>query len=360
MKTYKLLSFLFLIATIPAMSNESNKSGITKEKKLSKTFTVNSNATLEIDNSYGDINLITWDGNQTVIDVLITASGKDKDDVLERLSQTDVTFSGTKDHVSAKTIFKKKNSSWWNGWSTNHVNLSVNYTIKVPENNHLDLANDYGAIILDKTNGNVEIDCDYGRLEIGELNGSTNNLSFDYSKNSTIEYINNGRINADYSGFTIDKAGQIDLNADYTISRLKEVKILKYNCDYGKLSVDHGSSIKGQGDYLTVKIGELSQQLDINADYGAIRISQLLPTTKQTLIKGDYTNVKLGYHPDFQFTFKANLEYASLKGKDELTITKSIVDNGDKYYEGYFGNPNAKNTLNISVDYGSLTILKSN
>lgn len=58
--------------------------------------------------------------------------------------------------------------------------------------------------------------CDYGKMIIGELYAFHNILNFDYTSNSSIEYIKGGTITADYSGFEIEKAGEIELNADYT------------------------------------------------------------------------------------------------------------------------------------------------
>ena len=87
--------------------------------------------------------------------------------------------------------------------------MQINYTIKLPVKNSVHLNNDYGNIYLDRIDGHAKISCDYGRLEIGELHGRNNQLSFDYTSKSSIGYINSGKIDADYSGFTIDKAGDL-------------------------------------------------------------------------------------------------------------------------------------------------------
>ena len=50
--------------------------------------------------------------------------------------------------------------------------MKINYTIKMPVNNSLNLNNDYGAINLNKLDGKATINCDYGKLIIGELNSN--------------------------------------------------------------------------------------------------------------------------------------------------------------------------------------------
>ena len=73
MKTALLYKALFTFLFIPALvlGNNGNdwKGKHTKEKKIKEEFNVNSGATLEIDNSYGNIDITTWNENRIVIDV---------------------------------------------------------------------------------------------------------------------------------------------------------------------------------------------------------------------------------------------------------------------------------------------------
>ena len=63
-------------------------------------------------------------------------------------------------------------------------------------------------LILGKLKGRAELSCDYGKITTKELLADNNDISFDYSNNCYFEYIKGGKINADYSGFTVSKANQ--------------------------------------------------------------------------------------------------------------------------------------------------------
>src|SRR5690606_34021609 len=243
----------------------------TKEKKISKQFNVSPDAILKINNSYGNIDLKTWDQNRVSIEVIIKTNGNDEQKVREKLDEINVEFNQTSASVSARTLFRKENSSWFSNIfsSSNNVNMEINYIVRAPVTNNVDLSNDYGHIFIDKLSGNARISCDYGRLDIGELNGNNNQINFDYSRNSRFGYINRAVINADYSEFSIDDARSIDLNADYTTSKIKRVESLKFSCDYGSLSVDKVKVIEGSGDYLSTRIGDLYQSANLNFDYGS-------------------------------------------------------------------------------------------
>lgn len=362
MKT-KLTTLLLLFLTFPILVNAGNnslKGKYTKEKKIRKEYTVNADAQLLINNSYGNVNMVTWSENRIVIEVLVRTNGNDEDRVKEKLDEIDVRFDGSSSLVSAKTIFNNGGArSWWNSWRSNNVNMEINYTIKLPVTINIDISNDYGGITLDRIEGTAKISCDYGKLTLGELMAENNYLNFDYTNNSTIEFMQSGRINADYSSFTLERGGNIELNADYSKSEFGEIKDLDYNCDYGSVITSKTNHIMGRGNYLSAKIGTVHGDLNINADYGSVSVGELSSDAGDVVIQSDYTGVKVGYHPLYNFNFTIKLEYAGLTGKDDLIINKSRKETTDTYYEGYYGTANARNTLTINSEYGGVTLTKN-
>lgn len=362
---FKIL-LLFFIASTTAFANKTSdpdsfKGRYTKEKKIKREFTVNDNAGLKISNRYGNLDITSWDQNYTSIQVTVKTNGNDEEKVKQRLDDIDVIFDASSTLVSARTVIEEASGSWWKSWvgGNNNINMEINYTIKVPVNNSVNLSNDYGAIYLNRINGNARISCDYGKLEIGELNASDNLLKFDYTNNSTIGYMKTGKINADYSSFTVEKADYIELSADYSKSAFGEVKSINYNCDYGNLSVDSTGKIFGKGDYLTTKIGDVSGDLNINSNYGSIKVDRLTPKAGNVTIQSDYTGIKLGYDLGYTFTFDINLEYGSLSGEDDFEIIKRRTESTEKYYNGYHGSPAAKNKVNINTEYGSVSFYRN-
>jgi hypothetical protein len=342
-------------------NNGIKKGKHTKEKTINKEFSVNADALLKVSNSYGNIDIITWNENRTVFEVKITTNGNDEEKVQKRLDDITIEFDASNSMVSAKTHFgNKKKSSWsWWGKNNNNINIEVNYTIKLPITNSVDLNNNYGAILISKLEGVAKINCDYGQLIIGELLADNNYLNFDYTNKSTIEYMKSGKIIADYSGFSLDRAENIELNADYTKSEIGEVSNINYNCDYGKVVINKVANLDGKGDYVTNKIGAVSGSLNLNTDYGSITTDRLLSTAKNTTITADYTRINIGFDSDYQFNFMINLTYASLRGGDHLTIKHSSKQNSKKKYSGYNGSENSGNSMTINSEYGSVTLTKN-
>lgn len=359
MKRVLPFNITMIILLLPALllASGSTEFKHSKTKTINKEYAVNKNALLEVDNSYGNIDIVTWEENRIVFEITITASGNSEEKTQERLNEININFSGSPDLVSAETMFgNKKSGSWWNWGSNSKIKIKINYKIKMPITNAVNLSNDYGNINLDKLEGRAQISCDYGKITTKELMASDNQLSFDYTKGCYFEYINSGKINADYSDFTISKTKDISITADYTNSKIELAEDVSFNCDYGNVNIDAANNINGKGDYLTTVIGDIFNNVTLNADYGSIKIKQLTENAGNINIKSEYVGISIGYENNYNFNFDIKLEYGALRSEDDLVFVKKIIESTDKYYKGYKGNQTSGNTISIESDYGSVSL----
>jgi hypothetical protein len=357
-KLFKLTAILLLIPLLNFANDNRHK--YEKTKKINKEFNVNENALLKINNRYGNVDISTWDENRIVFEIEITVSGNSEDHVIDKLEEIDVSFNANSHEVYAKTLINKNRSKSWFSWgnfSRHNINFKINYKVKMPKSNDLNVNNDYGSIYLNELDGKASINCDYGKIVIGTLNHKDNYINTDYSKNSTIEYINGGKINADYSSFTVEAAKNIDLNADYTSSHFENIETLDFNCDYGSLYVDKANNIEGDGDYLSMKFGKIYKNIILDADYGSIRIAELQNDFEKVEIDSDYTGIKIGVDPKSDFNITTKLSYAGFNYNDgHFTFNKKNVKSTSKYYEGYHNNKNNNSIITIDTDYGSVKL----
>lgn len=353
MKTmYKILLLIFLIPL--TISATEGKGKYTKNKVLKKEYNVNENATLTVSNKYGNIGIATWNENRIVIKVSITTNGDDEEKVEKRLEQIDVEFNGDTNYVSAKTMIEKTSNSWSLWGKNNNVSIEINYLIQMPVTNNVDLNNDYGAITLDKLEGSSKINCDYGKITIGELWNTNNSINIDYTNKSTIERLEGGTINADYSTLHIEKGYRIKLNADYSHMSFGMVGVLDFNCDYGSLKIGDSGNVIGNSDYMHTTVEKLRGTGDFDMDYGSLKINELGNELKELKVQSSYTQVKIGVQPTNNFTVNATLSYGNLKYGNGFTFNKEIVKTTSKYYEGYYGS-NSGGTITLKSNYGNIT-----
>ena len=351
--------YLILFLVLPVWAFADTESGsylkIEKKKVLKKNYTVNADATLKIQNKYGSVDVISWSQNRVEIEVTITVSGSSESKVMSRLDRISVDFSGEPGYVSARTIVDKMSSGWFNFGS--NVNFQIDYKVKMPVTNKAILNNDYGTITLNELKGKARIDCDYGKVIIGSLYHAENEISIDYTSNSSIDYINGGTIEADYSGLTVDKARNIELEADYTDMTFENIEKLEFECDYGKLRVEKSNVVTGNGDYLTMRFGMVFKKLDLESDYGSIRVKKIMKGFETVNINGDYTGINLGIDKSADFDFEVVTSYAGFSydfDDARINFTKRIKKNTSGFYFGNVGAPGSGAKITIDSDYGTV------
>ncbi|KGO93560.1 hypothetical protein [Flavobacterium subsaxonicum] len=350
MKTIRLNIVILLLFLIPGVTMAGIVKGkYTKEKKINKSFSVNSTAGLTVSNKYGNIYITTWDEDKTAIDVVVTVSGNDEDEVNKRLNSIDVDFNATAALVNAKTLignFKGK-----------RISMEINYTIKIPKRGTLGLANQYGGIMLGKINGGVNINCQYGSLDIEELNAENNNIDIQYCSTSKIGYIKAGNFKAQYSNINIAKTGKLILNADYTPFRVGIAEDINYKVDYGDIKIDSGDKINGASNYTVVRVGRVSNVINLTSNYGDISITNLEKSAKNVAINTSYGSASVKYDADATFDFEFYLDYAGLSGKDGLKFTEKTEKNTSSHYKGYYRSTGGTR-IYIKSEYGGITLRK--
>eukprot|EP01090_Pellita_catalonica_P005888 TRINITY_DN160_c0_g1_i13.p1 TRINITY_DN160_c0_g1~~TRINITY_DN160_c0_g1_i13.p1 ORF type:complete len:357 (-),score=67.73 TRINITY_DN160_c0_g1_i13:92-1162(-) len=352
MKLYKILFLLLFIPTLLVANDKKHE----KSKNIRKTFSVNKNATLYINNKYGNVNVATWNENRIEINVKITVKGNDLSNVERKLKAIDVQFEATPSLVEARTIIEKTKSSWsW--WGSNNTNYKINYFVKMPITNNADLNNKYGNIELDKLEGKSNINCDYGKIQIDQLLNETNNINLDYCGTSEINFMKSGNLSVDYSKLTIQKSENLKVNADYSTMKIGTATDVDFNSDYGSISVDNASGINGNSDYASIKIGTIRKNLKVNTDYGSVRVRNIKKGFESVVIDGSYAGIKLGTNSNNNFTFTVDLGYAGFGYPENyVNMFKSINKSSKKYYEGTFGKGNSNSTISIKSKYGGVSL----
>lgn len=356
MKFIYKITYLFLL--VPFLTSATIvKKKEEKSKTIKKEYSVNADAKVSINNKYGDLNIITWNKNQVEIEVTITVKGYDLDDVEARLESIDVEFEGSSNFVSAKTIFEKENRGW-SFWKKNrNISYKIDYKVKIPNTNAVDLNNDYGSIYLGDLSGQASINCDYGKIIVGELSSNFNSINIDYCSSSTIDFMKKGSINADYSKISVTNSENLKVNEDYSTIKIGKTENVAFNADYGSVTIEEAVNVKGNSDYTSMRLGTIYKNLEIETDYGGLTVKKLAKDFEQVVIDGQYAGIKIGVDEDAVFDFELDLQYAGFRYDDyKMEFYKKISKSTKKYYEGKFGKGNSNSKIKIRSQYGGVSI----
>ncbi|KRD10622.1 hypothetical protein ASE21_13090 [Flavobacterium sp. Root901] len=350
-KHYNLLILLLLI---PFLGFSNDDTYITKQKTIKKTYIVNPNAGIDIDNKYGNISVSTWDEDKIDLDITIKVNGANETWVNERLNSIDIDITALKSLVTAITNIG--NSSLKSRGSNN--SFEINYTIKIPKNGSVKLINKYGNISALNLESTTDISCKYGKVTLGRLNGASNRIEIAYCQNSSVDYIKNGVIDARYSGLRINDSGNLNLDANYTDVTLNDGQNIKYECNYGTFKFQKINSLSGSGNYLTITIGEISNSLNFDTNYSKISIGTINEKAGNIIVNSGYTDVSLGYNTNYAFDFDISGRYTGIRHDNNLDITTSEVKSNSKRISGYY-KKRGQNKINVTSNYGNISLVKN-
>lgn len=190
MKLLSLLALSLIASTTALAHNE----GPEVTERLSKTYSLSANGTVDISNMNGRVEVVAWDRNEVSLEAVKFSRVEDG------LKYIEIDVDSSSDRLVIKTKHhKNKDRSWWSRerWSNNS---GVRYKLRVPTALALFKA--------DVMNSNVTIEGVRARVKINSMNGriTATGLTGDADLDTM-----NGRITASFDSI---KAGQeISLNS---------------------------------------------------------------------------------------------------------------------------------------------------
>jgi hypothetical protein len=307
--------------------------GVDKTKNYSKSYSVDGNDIINIDNRFGKITVNTWNKNEVKVDVQIKVGANDDDRAQKLLDNVTIQDSKDGSNVYFKTSINSNddNNSSWSIFGSKHNNvrkIEINYTVYMPSRNPLNISNRYGSTDLPDLGGKVTINNSYGSLTAKALSNPGNRISVKYGS-ATIATLNGSDLDVAYGSLTLGECNK--LNAD----------------------ISYGSA----------KIGRITTSGNINVKFsGALNIDEVDRNVKNLSVNSSYSSVKLGLNGDQNADFDITVRYGSFNyGSHDLSITSKTPADGErgfnptKTYKGHLGRGGTEKLITINANYGSVS-----
>ncbi|MEN0054567.1 MAG: hypothetical protein AAGC65_12920 [Mucilaginibacter sp.] len=315
-----------------AANNQSNDDGNEKVKNYSKSYPVDANDVINLDNQFGKITVNTWTKNEVKVDVQIKVAANDEDKAQKLLDNVTIKDSKDGSNVYFKTNINTdgENNSWslFGGKHNNYRKIEINYMVYMPAKNALNIRNKYGSTNLPDLDGKLNINNSYGSLVAKALSNPANQISVKYGS-TTIGALN---------GSDLDVA-------------------------YGSLSLGECSKINADISYGSAKIGKITTSGNINVKFsGNLNIDEVDKNVKNLAVNASYSSVKLGLGNDQNSNFDVTVRYGSFNyGSRDLSITSKTPADGEKgynptkNYKGHLGKGGSDKNITINTSYGSVS-----
>jgi hypothetical protein len=297
-------------------------------KTYSKSYSIDANDKLRIDNRYGRVVVNTWNKNMVKVDIEIKAESNNDTNAQKLLDAVQIEDGKEGDLVSFVT---KINSDWGSGsfnWRglTKIRKIEVNYTIYMPSKMPLDVTNRYGATELPDMEGQVVVNSSYGSLMAKSLSNANNQIRVSYGS-ANIASLTSSDINVSYGSLDLGKVDHINANVSY------------------------GSA----------KIGRINASGNISIRYSSpLQINDLDRGVKSLSVNCSYSGVKVGLSGDESADFDVTVKNGSFNYNDNVSITsKTPPDNArgwspTKNYKGHVGKGSNEKMITITSAYGTV------
>ncbi len=351
------LLILFISINLSTFANGFKKQE--KKKSIHKTFKVGPNDALKIKNKFGKVNITTWHKNEIVIDIQISVKSNNEEVAEQKFESIDVIFEQGSNALSVITKIESHKSFFGYIFKKSSVEMTIDYEVKMPITNELDLKLSYGNAYLDRLEGPSSVEVAYGGFNIGQLLNEQNEVSLEYGTNSNINYVYAANVNAEYSKLNIEEAVNLICDAEYSDTSIGYVKKLDLKLDYGGIQIDEVDEVNVNSDYVSLAIGTIHKNLKCTADYGVIKIENLDRAFELVDIVADYTSVKIYVDEATSFDFDTQTSYAGISFDGFIpNFTYKEDKMSDKKYKGRVGS-NPSGMIQIHTEYGGIKILKN-
>jgi hypothetical protein len=301
-----------------------------KTKSYSKSYSVDGNDVLKIDNSYGKVTINTWNKNEFKVDVQIKAYANDEGDAQKLLESVSIKDNKEASTVAFKTNIEKDehNTSWGTTFTKGKTyvrKVEVNYVVYMPTKNPLTITNKFGSTQLPNFNGKLLINNSYGGLLAKTLTNPANQISVKFGA-ANIESLIASDINVSYGSLVLGNADK--LNADVSFS--------------------------------STKIGKITTSGNINVKYGGgLQIADIDKSVKNLSVNSSFSSVKLGVGATQNANFDITVTNGNFSYGDNPVVLISNPDHSNGYqrtktFKGKLGKGDTDKVITVKSTYGTV------
>lgn len=315
--------------------------GETVEKKINKTFSIQPEGQLRIDNKYGDVDIAIGEGRTIQFDITITVSAGSEKKAQEQLDKIKIRFEEGANRVAAETDIEQS-SSWLSWFNMDDKEIEINYSVLVPKDVFLNIDNRYGSLYIESTDRDANITVAYGELRFGDINANLN-LDMSYSEGS-LSQIKQGNlklmhsdldmensqgliIDMQYAELTMGSSNKLQLVSAFGDIQGMDVDEVQYSGKYDDVSLDRVKTINVESGYSGLVLDGLMYSGDFDMNYGDLSISNIASGFKRIDIRSSFVGVNLEFAPNANYTLDAKTKYCEVSYGDDFRVSERIEQN---------------------------------
>jgi hypothetical protein len=291
-------SFLILPFLWFAFGTGINAQNFSDKKSVTQTYKASPETTVEINNKYGKIHVISWDKDS----VSITADLNVYSNNLSRLEKVknsiDFKFTYTKYFISAFTDFGSSSNQFMTELKSlsdaiisGPNQIEINYQVYCPAGINLSLINKFGDIYIDDITGKLKVSLSNGDLKINSTEGEAQiDLSFG---SGIINSIKDGQLTVSYSDMKIKDAAKLTIDSKSSNIDIDNADYIKLMSRRDKYFINNIVNFYCNSELSQIEIEKLLCDTDCNMKWGSLSLSDMQKEFCNITLNSEYTDINI-------------------------------------------------------------------
>lgn len=336
-------------------------------KNIRKTFELSSEGTIDVTNKYGQVIVHTWDKDSVLVDIQITAYGKDDDQVEKLMGRVDFEFDNFGDFLTIETLLDRKSGFFkemWNNISDysksllSKNKLNIDYELTIPAKAVFNLENKFGDVYVNTLYSSSKLRVSHGDLKANDIRGSTK-IYLSFGK-ANIKQLHDGFIELKGAELDLREGGNLDLESSSSEIEVDNITSMKLNSRNDKFRIENVRFLRGKASFSNIVLHDLGDNLDVDLNYGECDIHRVNENFSAVEINGKSADISLSF--DIGSYFALDL----FGTEDRIVLSKNLShldkrinpeDKDEIYLTGKVGYEKGKlSQVNIKANGGDVYV----
>jgi len=324
-------SFLIACFVMPAMTSIAQDE---VEKEILKTYPIDADGTVSIENKYGDIEIIGWEKDFVEIKIEVIVKGKNEDRIETLLGRIQPDITARSSFINIETDFtEEKRNFFTNLFRTvtadfNRSNLDINYLIRLPSKVRLEIINKFGDVLINDYEGRMDVELEYGDLRIlGAVDDARVDMKFGKFHTSN-EFT--GRLIIKNGEVDIQKSDYLSLDASGSEIKIESINKLVLISNKDDIEVEKVNSISGNIRFSDIEIEKAGEMLQLDLHYGSVTANSFSLNHPTILLNGNSSNMTINVE-GISFALDATLIEGQMRlPKTVANLESNMIDEKEK------------------------------
>lgn len=317
----------------------------TEEKEITKTYSVSGADKVRIENKHGNIKVYPWDKNEVYFKATIRVEGKKPEEILERIT---VNHGKDGSEVFIITEIENKRGSYKVG-----QNFRIDYELKIPKKNKLELTNKFGAVFIGSFDGALDCTVKHGSLTVETLTSNDVRIESKFG-NIDIDNLADATLESAHGNLSVSKGGNLQIESSHGSVSLGDCQEVILETAHGKVDIDKAEKVRTELAHGRFQVGTLTKELKLEIQHGSVKIEKVASSAERVIVEASHGSVRMGFDSSPSIDFEVDTSFGRLRNNHESNTNYKTTreENTSAYYKGTIGG--GKTEVRLETRHGSV------